>query len=332
MADVARRAGVSTMTVSRALKAGGSVSQPTRQRILEAVLDLGYVLDQTAGTLSSKRSGFVAALIPSLNNSNFSETVHALGEAIERSGRQLLLGTTGYHLQKEERLIETMLRRRPEGIIVTGGHHTPRARHLLASSGVPVLETWDMPSEPIGHVVGFANAATARAMVHHLYGRGYRAIGFLGGATSRDVRGMDRRLGFVQAVAELGLPPGRIVGLGEPPASMDHGQEGIVRLLDQWPDTDAAICVSDLPAFGALMECHRRGWAVPGRIAVAGFGDFELSRYSYPRLTTVSVGAFNIGQAAGQLMVRSIDAANGGHPPSPQTIATPYAIMQRETT
>ena len=308
------------------------MSDTTRQRILEAVIDLGYVLDQTAGTLSSKRSGLVAALIPSLNNSNFSETVHALGDTIERSGRQLLLGTTGYYLHNEERLIETMLRRRPEGIIVTGGHHTPRARHLLAASGVPVLETWDMPPEPIGHVVGFANAATAQAMVHHLYDRGYRAIGFLGGATSRDIRGTDRRLGFLQAVEELGLPAGRIVGVGEPPAAMEHGQQGIVQLLTQWPDTDAAICVSDLTAFGALMECHRRSWAVPGRIALAGFGDYELSRYTYPRLTTVSVGASEIGAAAGQLMVRSIDAAHDGHPNNPQTIATPYTIVQRETT
>jgi LacI family gluconate utilization system Gnt-I transcriptional repressor len=113
MTDVAQRAGVSAMTVSRALKADGAVSPKTRQRILKAVEELGYVLDQTAGTLSSKRSGFVAALIPSLNNSNFSDTARGIERALEPSGLQLLLGATDYAMEKEERLIEAMLRRRP---------------------------------------------------------------------------------------------------------------------------------------------------------------------------------------------------------------------------
>ena len=306
MADVAERAGVSTMTVSRALKAGSAVSDATRRRILEAVADLGYVLDQTAGTLSSKRSGFVAALIPSLNNSNFSDTAQALGEAMEPTGLQVLLSTTDYQVQKEERLIEAMLRRRPEGIIVTGGRHTARARTLLAASGVPVLETWDLPATPIEHVVGFSNAATTRAMVHHLYGRGYRAIGFIGGTTNRDTRGADRRLGYGQGIADLGLPRGRVISFGQPPISMEQGQEAIVHLVTQWPDVDAVICVSDLSAFGALMECQRRGWAVPGRIAIAGFGDFELSRCCHPRLTTVSVDAPGIGPCGGDA-ARALD-------------------------
>ena len=332
MADVAERAGVSTMTVSRALKTGSSVSQTTRRRILDAVAELGYVLDQTAGTLSSKRSGFVAALIPSLNNSNFSDTAEGLSEAIESTGLQLLLGATGYQLEKEERLIETMLRRRPEGVIVTGGRHTARARMLLASAGVPVLETWDMPADPIGHVVGFSNAATTRAMVHHLYARGYRAVGFIGGTTNRDTRGADRRLGYGQAVAELGLPRGRVISFGQPPISMEQGQEAIVHLVTRWPDVDAVVCVSDLSAVGALMECQRRGWAVPGRIAIAGFGDFEISRCLHPRLTTVSIDAKGLGHAAGSLLVRSIEAARSGRSVAFETVTVPYAIQQRETT
>jgi LacI family gluconate utilization system Gnt-I transcriptional repressor len=112
MSDVAKRAGVSAMTVSRALKADGAVSETTRQRILKAVDELGYVLDQTAGTLSSKRSGFVAALIPSLNNSNFSETAQGMERALLESGLQLLLGATDYEQDKEDRLVEAMLRRR----------------------------------------------------------------------------------------------------------------------------------------------------------------------------------------------------------------------------
>lgn len=332
MTDVAKRAGVSAMTVSRALKADGAVSNETRLRILKAVDELGYVLDQTAGTLSSKRSGFVAALIPSLNNSNFSDTARGMELALEQSGLQLLLGATDYVAEKEERLVQAMLRRRPEGIIVTGGDHSPKLRRLLLGAGVPVVETWDLPADPIEHVVGFSNHAAMRALVHHLYERGYREIGFLGGASLRDTRGSARRAGYEAAIAELGLPPGRCIAFGEAPISMDHGSVALTQMMAQWPDVDAVACVSDLSAFGALTECQRRGWAVPGRVAIAGFGDFEVARCCHPRMTTVSVDPMGIGRAAGGLLWHAIEAARAGLRLPPERRLIRYEIIERETT
>lgn len=332
MTDVAKRAGVSAMTVSRALKVDGAVSEKTRQRILKAVDELGYVLDQTAGTLSSKRSGFVAALIPSLNNSNFSETVQGMERALESSGLQLLLGATDYQQEKEMRLAEAMLRRRPEGIIVTGSEHSPRLRRLLQGAGVPVVETWDLPDNPIEHVVGFSNAGAMRALVHRLHARGYREIGFIGGDSPRDVRGVARRQGYEAAVAELGLPPGRIIAFGAPPMTMEHGGRAMVKMMAHWPQVDAVVGVSDLSAFGALMECHRHGWAVPRRVAIAGFGDFEVARCCHPRLTTVSVDSLAIGSTAGALLWHAIEAMRAGHRMPAERHAIPYEIIERETT
>jgi LacI family transcriptional regulator, gluconate utilization system Gnt-I transcriptional repressor len=332
MADVAERAGVSTMTVSRALKKGGSISEKTRRKIMDAVDELGYVLDQMAGTLSSKRSGFIAALVPSINSSNFADTARGITEAVENTGLQLLLGYTDYLVEKEEQLVESMLTRRPEGIIVTGGRHADRTRRLLAAAGIPVIETWDVPERPIEHVVGFSNAAATNALVHHLHARGYRNIGFVGGTSNRDTRGADRRFGYTQAIEQLGLPRGRVISFGKPPISMEQGAEAIVHLMSQWPDVDAAVCVSDLSAFGALMECHRRGWSVPGRVAIAGFGDFEVARCSFPRITTVSVDAFEIGRAAGDLMLRAIEASRGGRRIPPELMLMPFKVIQREST
>jgi LacI family gluconate utilization system Gnt-I transcriptional repressor len=332
MADVAERAGVSTMTVSRALKKGSPISEKTRSRIMRAVDELGYVLDQSAGTLSSKRSGFVATLIPSVNNSNFSDTIRGITEALSDSGLQLLLGHTDYLVQKEETLLESMLTRRPEGIIVTGGSHSPRARRLLQSVGIPVVETWDLPDDPIEHVVGFSNAGAIRALVYDLHARGYRHIGFIGGTSDRDTRGADRKLGYTQAIAELGLQQPRVISFGSPPISMSQGAEAIVQLVTQWPEVDAVICVSDLSAFGALMECHRRGWAVPGRIAIAGFGDFEVSRCAHPRLTTVGVDAGEIGRAAGTLLLRAIAARRDGRTIPQETMIVPFRVIPREST
>ncbi len=332
MADVARRAGVSVMTVSRALKRGTSISDETRARIVAAVEELGYVLDQTAGTLSSKRSNFIAALIPSINNSNFSDTVRGITEVVEESGLQLLLGYTDYKTKAEEKLVELTLQRRPEGIILTGGRHSPLTRRRLTSAGVPVIEIWDDPTDPIEHVVGFSNAEAMRALVHRLHGRGYRDIGFIGGSGERDTRGSDRRRGYLRAVEQLGLPPGRIVALGEPPITMEQGGIAIRRLIADWPSVDAAVCVSDLSAFGAVMECHRQGWDVPGRIAIAGFGDFEVARFAHPRITTVSVDAFSIGQAAGRMMVRATEASRSGVILPRQTEATPFRVIERQST
>ncbi len=336
MADVAARVGVSKMTVSRALKRlpgnGGGSSEALRQRIVEASEAMGYVVDQTARTFSSKRSGFVAAVIPSLNNSNFSETAHGITAAVEGSGLQLLLGYSDYRVETEERLVNAMLTRRPEGVILTGGNHTPKACAMLRAAGIPVVETWDLPAAPIEHTVGFSNAAASAALVRHLHAKGYQNIAFIGGTSNRDTRGADRRRGYSEAIRELGLPDGRVISFGQPPISMAQGAEAITQLVRQWPDVDAVVCVSDLSAFGALMECQRRGWKVPKRIAIAGFGDFEVSRSCHPRLTTVAVDCAGIGHAAGELLLRAIEAAREGRKLPPETVMIPFRIEQREST
>jgi LacI family transcriptional regulator, gluconate utilization system Gnt-I transcriptional repressor len=333
MTDVAKRAGVSAMTVSRALKDGASIAPGTRQRIMNAVEELGYVLDRSAGSLSSKRTGFIAALIPSINNSNFADTARGLTDSLAGSGLQLLLGYTDYSVEKEEELIESMLRRRPEGIIVTGGRHTPRARKLLEQAGVPVIETWDLPNSPVQHVVGFSNAEASGALVRYLHGKGYRNIAFIGGTTSRDTRGADRRAGFEATVAELGLPASRVISFGTPPISMKQGGEAVVRLIEQWPKVEAAVCVSDLSAFGALMECQRRNWPVPKRIAIAGFGDFEIASCTFPTITTVGVHCYDIGNRAGDLLLRAIERERAGTSSMPaETIVTEFQVIPREST
>jgi LacI family transcriptional regulator, gluconate utilization system Gnt-I transcriptional repressor len=332
MSDVARIAGVSTMTVSRALRDGASIASDTRERIMQAVDDLGYVLDQSAGSLSSKRTGFVAVLVPSVNNSNFADTARGLTDALDGSGLQLLLGYTDYSVEKEEQLIGSMLRRRPEAIVVTGGRHTARGRKLLENCGIPVVETWDLPKDPVHHVVGFSNAEASAALVRQLHAKGYRRIAFIGGTTNRDTRGADRRAGYELAVRTLGLKESRVISFGTPPISMKQGGEAIALLVEQWPDVEAAVCVSDLSAFGALMECHRRNWKVPGRIAIAGFGDFEISATCHPALTTVGVHCYDIGNKAGELLLRAIEGERTHAPVAPETIIIPFEVILRAST
>ncbi len=327
MADVARIAGVSPMTVSRAFKRDTSVSEATRDAILQAAEAIGYVFDSTASSLRSQRTDFVAVTIPSINNANFADTLRGLSEGLKARGLQILLGYTDYDIHEEERLIEQLLRRRPEAIVVTGGKHTPRTRRLLDSAGIPVIETWDLPADPIGHVVGFSNAEAVRGMIEHFVAQGVTRIAFIGGDADRDTRGTDRREGFVSAMRAQGLDASRLIDAGAPPISMREGADAMGRLLDRLPDTQAVICVSDLSAFGALTECQRRGVAVPGDIWIAGFGDYEIAEVSVPALTTINPFPREIGARAAALILDVLDGRQTG----PVTVAIRPELMIRQS-
>lgn len=325
MADVAAATGVSPMTVSRAFKADAAVSAATRDAILAAAERLGYVMDATAANLRAQKTDFVAVTIPSLNNANFADTVGALTEGLAPRGLQILLGATNYDTAQEERLIEQLLRRRPGAIVVTGGKNTPRARTLLQNAGIPVIETWDLPADPIGHVVGFSNAGAVEGMVRHLAQAGYRRIAFIGGDASRDTRGTDRRAGFIAAMRAEGLDATRLIDAGTPPISMREGAEAMARLLETLPDTEAVICVSDLSAFGALTECQRRGVPVPGRIAICGFGNYEIGAICVPSLTTINPFPPEIGRRTAQLI---LDVADGVQTTPARIVVQPDLILR----
>ena len=306
MLDIARRVGVSPMTVSRALRDGASINAQTRKAILLAVEELGYVLDATAANLRRQRTGFVAVTIPSINNANFADTLRGLSEGLKAHGLQPLLGYTDYDLDAEEALVEQLLRRRPEAIVVTGGQHTPRCRRLLEGAGIPVVEIWDLPKDPIGHVVGFSNADAAGMLVDHLVGLNKTRIAFIGGDTERDSRGADRRNGFVAAMQRHGLDATRLIAAGTPPVSMREGASAMQALLQAIPDTEAVLAVSDLVAFGALTECQRLGIAVPEKLAILGFGNYEISGICVPALTTVDPFPLEIGLRAAAAVVQAI--------------------------
>jgi LacI family gluconate utilization system Gnt-I transcriptional repressor len=304
MRDVAKEAGVSRMTVSRALKKDSPVSEETRERILKVVREMNYVPDQMAGSLTTKKSGFVAVLVPSLNNSHFAETVQALTEELEELGLQILLGHTDYSPDREEQLVEAMLRRRPEAIVLSYDGHTERTRTLLEGSQVPVIELWERPLDPIAHTIGFSNRSAAAEMTTALINKGHRNIAFLGELGDDWTRGAERRAGFRDAMEAAGLSAHRVIQAGRPPMSIEDGASALPDLLERYPDTDAIFCVSDAPAFGVLSAIKELNIAIPDQVAVAGFGNFELSRYATPTISTVVVDPQRIGRETGRLIGR----------------------------
>ncbi|MEM9522586.1 MAG: LacI family DNA-binding transcriptional regulator [Pseudomonadota bacterium] len=302
MRDVAEAVGVSPMTVSRAFRDDETVSTKTRARIRQAAQELGYVYDSTATAFRTQKSGFVAVTLPSINNANFAETYRGLSERIGDSGMQLLLGATGYRIEKEEELVRQLLTRNPEALVLTGGHHTPATRALITIRGLPVIEMWDLPEIPLGYSVGFSNAAAMGRIVEHLSASGRRRLAFVGAAEGADLRGAARRAGVISAAAELGLPEVEPIDAGPAPVSMQHGAAAVARLGHSVRAFDALVCVSDPVAFGALSECRRLGVSVPDELAITGFGHFEVAAVSEPRITTVDVNARRIGEEVARVL------------------------------
>ena len=334
MKDVARLAEVSPMTVSRFLSGTGTVSEARAKRISAAISELGYVPDLIAGSLSSRKTGFVAAIVPSLSNANFADSARGMTEVLSAAGYQVLIGATDYSIDTEEKIVRSMIGRRPEGVVITGGHHSDTTITMLRREQIPVVEIWDLPDQPIGMTVGFSNYEVGRAMTEHLIDLGYRRIAFIGPSANhshRDYRGEARTHGFRAAMADAGLPDHLVADALEPPISFREGAQAAAEIIARFGEVDAIFAVSDLAAVGALMECRRRGIRVPDDIGIAGFGNFELSAVIEPALTTVRVNATDIGRVAGRAIIDALQGEPGQ--PAPGTVHNlGFEILNRRST
>ena len=310
MEEVAQAAGVSRMTVSRALRADGTVSERTRKTILDLVRKMNYVPDQMAGSLTTKRSGFVATLVPSLNNVHYAKMVQAITETVETTGMQILLGHTDYSAEHEEKLVEGMLKRRPEAIALPFDGHTTRTVKLLKQANIPVLELWEIPPKPIDYTVGFSNEKASFDMTEKLIELGFKNIAFLCETNDEWTRGAARRLGFKKAMESAGLSAHRLIRFGTPPMTIKDGYDVGKNLSSYFDDIDCVFCVSDSPAFGLQTALREKGVSIPRDVGVAGFGNFEVSQYAIPSISTVQVDPAEVGHVAAQLVVRLLDRNN----------------------
>ncbi|MET0349547.1 MAG: LacI family DNA-binding transcriptional regulator [Rhizobacter sp.] len=295
LADVARVAGVSPITASRALANPGLVSEKTIARVREAVEATGYIPNMLAGGLKSTRSMTVACLVPAISVAQFLPTVQALTDALAAAGYQLVLGQTGYDHAREDALIDTMVARRPDGIVVAGLVFSTAARQKLHRLGIPLVETWDLTEQPIDMLVGFSHQQVGAAVAAFFQRKGWQRVGI---ATGDDHRASLRRQGFTTAWGR-DVP----VAVGPAPSNMALGRQALARLLDQEPGLQAVYCSSDQLAQGVVTEALSRGLRVPEDLAVCGFGDAAFASQMEPALTTVQVDGAGIGERAARLII-----------------------------
>ncbi len=325
--DVATAAGVSPITVSRALRGERAVAPELVQRVAQASARLGYVPDPAARALASRRSDHVAILIPKLSNTLFVDLLDAAQQTLRSAGFQTLIGVTHYDAAQEEQLLREQLSHRPAGLLITGLNYGNATRALIASSQVPCVHLMDLPTDaspdqPI-YCVGFRQIEAGAALTRHLLEQGYRRIAFAG--AQLDERVMQRLYGWRSVLQQAHLYDPTLEFLNPASSSLALGGVMLAQIAGQRPVVDAIFFCNDDLAQGALLAALRLGIAVPQRIAIAGFNDLTGSDQMLPSLTTVRTPRAQIGQAAAEMLLALI--RKGEH--SPQQIDLGFEVVLR---
>lgn len=320
--DVARAAGLSSMTVSRALNTPDQVRSETVKKVLAAVKATGYIPNALAGGLASRRSKLIAVLVPHLNDPLFADTLQAMGETLSQRGYQMLLCSAGYTPQTETELVSTLMSRRPDGIMLTGIHHANDLKKIIFNASVPVVETWDITPTPIDMLVGFSHEKAGLATAEYLLGKGYRRPGLVW-TTERTAA--QRKNGLYEGLARHGITDAPCVE-SQLPARFADGRAGAAQLLET-TELDVIICGSDTLAQGAIGELQARGLRVPQDVAVMGFGDLDFAAATVPAITTVALDRYAIGARAATLLANRIEERSDGE----QIIDIGFHLTERES-
>lgn len=315
--DVARLAGVSEMTASRALRGAVDVSPQTRRKVEDIAAGLGYVPNRIAGALASKRSNLVAIVVPSLSSFVFSEVLSGVSSALQDSPLKPVIGVSGYDQAEEESVIREMLSWRPSGVIVAGLEHTDAARAMLASADVPVVEIMDTDGDPVSHCVGISHLGAGHGMAEAIVARGYRRIGFIGTKMPQDFRARKRLDGFIGGLAAHGLT---LVDqeLYSGASSVRTGRDLTERLLAR-SQLECLYYSSDVMAIGGYMHCLANGLSVPADLAIAGFNNLDMLSGLPLRLATTNAFRFEIGQKAAEIILRH-NNRNGAPDAGPEIV------------
>ncbi len=322
LADVARAAGVSLATASRALSEPAMVREDTRERVREAVVMLGYVPHGTARALATRRTRTIGAVFPPVDNPIFASATHALAQELAAAGYTLLLASHDYDFDAELAATRALVERGADGMVLVGLDHLPETFGVLARAGVPYEISWSLDRAGRHHCVGFSHHAASMRVVQHLLDLGHREIAVIAGDTRHNDRARERLAGVKDALSSrnLKLPARRVV---EVSFSVANGRAALAKLLNKAPGFTAVIGGNDPLAIGAMFECRARGIDVPGDLSIVGFDDIELAGELTPGLTTVRVPSADIGRESGR---RLLERLAGKRVPRAKEMPAPLVV------
>ncbi len=303
--SVAKLAGVGPTTVSRAINTPDKVARMTLERVNQAIAATGYVPNLLAGGLASRRTRLIAAIVPSIANAVYAQTIQTFTQRIKENGYQVLLGETDHDQQTEEELVAAVLSRRPDSILLTGIQHSAKCRRQLMSAGIPIIEIWDITPTPLDVVVGFSHTAVGSAVAQYLFNKGYKSFGY---ASVGDPRAVVRDEAYKRELNRLGIDTVHSA-MRQVTSSIAVGRQLLPDLLAVAGDDPMAIfCSSDIIAHGVLIEAQARGLSVPDDLAIVGFGDQNFAAHTYPALTTVKIDFQKIGRIAAERLLTRLES------------------------
>lgn len=324
--DVARRAGVSNITVSRVLREPEKVSEGLRREILGIIEEMGYVPDLAARALASGSSTLIGVLAPTLTHGVFRSFMRGIEERVRDTPYRIQYANSHYDAVQELEQLRLFSAQNPAGLIVVGIEERNTMAQLAQMVSCPVVQIVDIRfAGPYMSVGVDHHAATAEA-VGHLLERNYRRIGLLGG--TNDVRMRLKHDGYVETMTRHELFDEALIVLEDAPASVQLGCRLLRRLLDRVPDADAVMCQDDLIALGALSECRRLGILVPDDFGICGFNDLDFAAFVEPPLTTVRVPGFETGYRAADMLIRQ----DKGEHAVERKVDTGSRLIERRTT
>ncbi len=304
--DVARVAGVSLATASRALSTPHLLKPATLIRVRDAARLLGYLPHGAARALASRRTHTIGAVVPTLDNAIFASSTQALQRELGEHGYQLLLGSHEYDPEREVQVTRALLERGVDGLVLVGTDHSPELYQLLVGFRSPYVLTWTLDESGHHHSVGFNNREAAARVAQYLYKLGHRELAMISGFTAHNDRARDRIIGVREALIAHGIELGsqRVV---ETSFSVQSGREALVAVLQSAPRPTAVICGNDVLAQGVLIEALALGIEVPRALSITGFDDMELVAHTPPGLTTVRIPTAEIGRRAAQHLLARLN-------------------------
>ncbi|WP_256432932.1 LacI family DNA-binding transcriptional regulator [Martelella soudanensis] len=326
MSDVARIAGVSPITVSRALREPHKVSDKLREQILEVVEDIGYVPNFAARALASRHSGTIAVLAPILEMSGFFHAARGIEDRFNSSDVTTQFANIGLNAAEEAKLINLFVAQNPAGIILESVAEFPVNKPLITELGCPVVQMMDTSITPLDMGVGIRNREAAKAAVEHLLAKGYRRIALLGGG--KDIRSRRRFEGYQDALSDAGLYDPDYVFEASGGSPLEQGMKLAFDLGKRLPQIDAVFCHNDRLALGVYFGAQQIGLKVPEDLGICGYNGVDFADMEESPLTSVYVPLYDMGYKAAEMIMRFL--TEGERPK--KAVELPFEIIEGAST
>ncbi|MEO9821520.1 MAG: LacI family DNA-binding transcriptional regulator [Paracoccaceae bacterium] len=316
--DVAKKAGVSTATVSRCLNTPDRVVEATRKRVMIAVDTLGYTPNFAARVMAAKRTFTIGAIIPTMENAIFARGLQAFQEELHTLGYTLLVASSAYKPEVEKEQIRTLVARGADGLLLIGHDRDPEIYKYLDRQKVPALVAWSFQNDGRLPSIGFSNRDAMRALTDKVIALGHERIAMISGISQGNDRAQQRIAGLKDALIARWFGNAAL-NIIETPYDVENGAEAFKQLMSGPSKPTAVMCGNDVLAVGALRQAIDMGLRVPQDVSITGFDDIELARIVSPALTTVHVPHREMGRKAACEVVAMVEKESSGESVKLQT-------------